>query len=170
MAVEEPAEEGKMAAIKPETPRDFTLSAPHPATSATSENSALEAPAMAKEPLASVDAPLQNLPSPAMPGAPDGPLPVGGEVQPARLIHAMLPSYPQIARANRLAGDVTLDALVDEAGSVKDVKVLTGPLLLREAAKEALRRWKYEPARLDGKPTAMHLTVTVKFQNNLDSH
>src|SRR6266567_2347818 len=35
MAVEEPAEEGKMAAIKPETPRDFTLSAPHPATSAT---------------------------------------------------------------------------------------------------------------------------------------
>ena len=82
----------------------------------------------------------------------------------------MLPSYPQIARANRLAGDVTLDALVDEAGSVKDVKVLTGPLLLREAAKEALRRWKYEPARLDGKPTAMHLTVTVKFQNNLDSH
>src|SRR5437660_1683162 len=101
MAVEEPAEEGKMAAIKPETPRDFTLSAPHPATSATSENSALEAPAMAKEPLASVDAPLQNLPSPAMPGAPDGPLPVGGEVQPARLIHAMVPSYPQMARANR---------------------------------------------------------------------
>lgn len=170
MAVEEPVDVRKIAAIKQETPRDFTLSAPHPATSVTGENSALEAPALAKEQPASVDAPLQNLPSPAMPGAPDGPLPVGGEVQPARLIHAMLPSYPQIARANRVAGDVTLDALVDEAGSVKDVKILSGPLLLREAAKEALRRWKYEPARLDGKPTAMHLTVTVKFQTNLDSH
>jgi len=33
-----------------------------------------------------------------------------------------------------------------------------------------LRRWKYEPARLDGKPTAVHLTVTVKFQNNQASH
>src|SRR2546430_10833447 len=157
-SVEEPAEEGKMAAIKPETPRDFTLSAPHPATSATSENSALEAPAMAKEPLASVDAPLQNLPSPAMPGAPDGPLPVGGEVQPARLIHAMLPSYPQIARANRLAGDVTLDALVDEAGSVEDVKVLTGPLLLLEAAKEALRRRADEHVEEHGETARALLT------------
>jgi TonB family protein len=171
MAVEQPADERKVAAIKQETPLDFTLSAPHPATSVTSENSALEAPpALAKEAPASVDAPLQSLPSPARPGTPDGPLPVGGEVQPARLIHAMLPSYPQIARANRVAGDVTLDALVDEAGSVQDVKILAGPLLLREAAKEALRRWKYEPARLDGKPTAMHLTVTVKFQSNLDNH
>jgi TonB family protein len=170
MAVEEPAGDRKIAAIRQETPRDFTLSAPHAANSVTTENSAPEAPALATGAPASVDAPLPTLPSPAMPGAPDGPLPVGGEVQPARLIHAMLPSYPQIARANRVAGEVTLDALVDETGTVKDVKVITGPLLLREAAKDALRRWKYEPARLDGKPTAVHLTVTVKFQNNQASH
>ena len=69
-----------------------------------------------------------------------------------------------------MAGDVTLDALVDETGTVKDVKIISGPLLLRKAAKEALGRWKYEPARLDGKPTAVHLTVTVKFQNNQASH
>jgi len=170
MAVEEPAGDRKMAAIRQETTRDFTLSAPHAANSVTTENSAPEAPALATGAPASVDAPLPTLPSPAMPGAPDGPLPVGGEVQPARLIHAMLPSYPQIARANRVAGEVTLDALVDETGTVKDVKVITGPLLLREAAKDAVRRWKYEPARLDGKPTAVHLTVTVKFQNNQASH
>lgn len=170
MAVEEPAGDRKMAAIRQETPRDFTLSAPHAANSVTTENSAPEAPALATGAPASVDAPLPTLPSPAMPGAPDGPLPVGGEVQPARLVHAMLPSYPQIARANRVAGEVTLDALVDETGTVKDVKVITGPPLLREAAKDALRRWKYEPARLDGKPTAVHLTVTVKFQNNQASH
>ena len=69
-----------------------------------------------------------------------------------------------------MAGDVTLDALVDESGNVLDVKVIAGPLLLRDAAMEALRQWKYEPARLDGQPTPMHLTVTVKFQNNLASH
>jgi len=170
MAVEEPAGDRKMAATRQETPHDFTLSTPHAANSATTENSAPEAPALATGAPASVDAPLPTLPSPAMPGAPDGPLPVGGEVQPARLVHAMLPSYPQIARTNRVAGDVTLDALVDQTGTVKDVKVITGPLLLREAAKDALRRWKYEPARLDGKPTAVHLTVTVKFQNNQASH
>lgn len=168
MAVQEPREETKTSAIK-QASRDFTLIAPHAATSPAGANSAVEAPALTTQVPASVDAPLQNLPSPTMPGAERAPA-VGGEVQPARLIHAVLPTYPQIARSNRVAGDVTLDALVDESGNVLDVKVLAGPLLLRDAAMEALRQWKYEPARLDGQPTPMHLTVTVKFQANLASH
>ena len=169
MAVQEPREETKTSGIKPAS-RDFTLIAPHAASSAAGANSALEAPALTTQVPASVDAPLQNLPSPTMPGAPDRAPAVGGEVQPARLIHAVLPSYPQIARSNRVAGDVTLDALVDESGNVLDVKVIAGPLLLRDAAMAALRQWKYEPARLDGQPTPMHLTVTVKFQANLAGH
>ena len=59
-----------------------------------------------------------------------------------------------------------MDALIDASGSVKDVSVISGPVFLREAAKAALRQWKYEPAKLDGQPTAMHLTVTVKFKND----
>jgi TonB family protein len=168
MAVQEPGEETKTSAIK-QASRDFTLIAPHAATSAASANSAVEAPVLTTQAPASADAPLQNLPSPAMPGAAERAPAVGGEVQPARLIHAVLPSYPQIARSTRVAGDVTLDALVDESGNVLDVKVIAGPLLLRDAAMAALRQWKYEPARLDGQPTPMHLTVTVKFQNNLVS-
>ena len=27
----------------------------------------------------------------------------------------------------------------------------------------ALKQWKYEPAKLDGNPTPMHLTVIVQF-------
>jgi len=92
----------------------------------------------------------------------------GGDVQPARLIRAKLPDYPQLARTNHSGGDVTLDALVDDSGNVKDVKVISGPVLLRAAAKAALLQWKYEPARLDGQPTAMHLTVTMKFKDNLN--
>ena len=168
MAVQEPRQDGKTSAAKRDASRDFTLIAPHAVTSAAGANSALEAPALATQAPASLGAPapLQNLPSPAMPGAAAAPT-VGGEVHPARLIHAVLPTYPPIARTNRVAGDVTLDALVDESGNVLDVKVVAGPLLLRDAAIEALRQWKYEPARLDGQPTPMHLTVTVKFQNNL---
>ena len=170
MAVQEPREETKTPAMKREPSRDFTLIAPHAANSAAVANSAVEAPALTTQVPASADAPLQNLPTPAMPGAAERAPAVGGAVQPARLVHAVLPSYPQIARSSRVAGDVTLDALVDESGNVLDVKVIAGPLLLRDAAMEALRQWKYEPARLDGQPTPMHLTVTVKFQNNLASH
>lgn len=168
MAVQEPREEFKTPASKKEASRDFTLIAPRAAASIANTNSSVEAPALSTQAPASLDAPLQNLPSPARPAA-DRTTPVGGDVQPARLVHAVLPSYPQMARTNRVAGDVTLDALVDETGTVKDVQVLAGPLLLREAAKEALRQWRYEPARLDGQPAAMHLTVTVKFQNNQEN-
>ena len=90
-------------------------------------------------------------------------LPTGGDVRPARLIKAVPPAYPALARANRVTGDVTLDALIDASGKVTDVKVVAGHNLLREAAIEALRSWKYEPARLGGRPVPMRLSVTVKF-------
>jgi len=88
----------------------------------------------------------------------------GGEVQQARLIKSIPPVYPTIARSNRVTGDVLVDALIDTAGHVTTVKVVSGPVMLRQAAVQALQQWKYEPARLDGQPVAMHLSLVVKFR------
>lgn len=155
------------APVEQEQVRDFTLASPHPvegANPSAANSEALTAPAIGEVPLAA-DLPLRaNLPSPVAPV--ERTLPVGGDVQPARLIRAVLPAYPQLAKSNKVAGDVTLDALIDASGDVRDVSVISGPVFLREAAKTALKQWKYEPARLDGQPTAMHLTVTVKFKND----
>lgn len=152
---------------KTENPRDFTLASPHPVSGANPSaagSEAVTAPTIGETPLPA-DLPLRaNLPSPAAPA--ERTLPVGGDVQPARLIRAVLPAYPQLAKSQRVAGDVTLDALIDASGNVRDVSVISGPVFLRDAAKVALKQWKYEPARLDGQPTAMHLTVTVKFKND----
>jgi len=84
----------------------------------------------------------------------------------ARLIKSAPPTYPALAKSNHIQGDVTMDALVDPAGNVTDVKVISGPPPLQGAAMAALRQWKYEPARLDGRPVAFHLNVTVKFHIN----
>jgi len=161
------APERQPAPAKREPLRDFTLVSPHPVSGgnpSSQGSEALTAPAIGEAPLAA-DVPLRaNLPSPAAPV--ERTLPVGGDVQPARLIRAVLPAYPQLAKSNRVAGDVTLDALINASGNVMDVSVISGPVFLREAAKVALKQWKYEPARLDGNPTAMHLTVTVKFKND----
>jgi len=92
-----------------------------------------------------------------------GALPVANEVQQARLIKAVPPAYPTLAKANHVTGDVTLDALIDANGRVTEVKVVAGPGLLREAAVNAMRLWNYEPARLGGRPVPSHLSVTVKF-------
>lgn len=87
----------------------------------------------------------------------------GGQVQQARLLKAAPPVYPALAKARHVGGEVALDALIDAAGSVTKLRVVSGPVDLQQAAIEAVRLWKYDPARLDGRPVAMHLTVVVKF-------
>jgi len=89
---------------------------------------------------------------------------VGGDVKPARLLSSVAPIYPAIAKAQRVAGNVKVDALVDASGHVTSMNVVSGPALLQQAAMDALRHWRYEPAQLDGKAVAMHLTVSVQFK------
>jgi TonB family protein len=98
------------------------------------------------------------------PAAPAAPVPVGGDVKPARLISSAAPVYPALARNQHIAGDVRVDALIDATGRVTTMKVVSGPSLLHQAAMDALRQWRYQAATLDGKPTAMHLTVTIQFR------
>jgi periplasmic protein TonB len=95
---------------------------------------------------------------------PAAPIPVGGEVKPAQLLKSVAPAYPSLAKAQHIAGNVTIDALVDTSGNVADLKVISGPPLLHRAALDAVKQWKYNPALLDGQPTASHLTVTVQFR------
>src|SRR5262245_65536241 len=81
---------------------------------------------------------------------PRAPLPVGGDVKVARLLSSVPPVYPQMARAQRVSGDVTVDALIDVNGRVSTMRVISGPALLHEAALSAVKQWKYQPATLNG--------------------
>ena len=101
---------------------------------------------------------------PAAPAAPEAPLAVGGDVKPAKMISSVHPVYPMLAKNQHVSGNVLLDALIDPTGRVTTMKILSGPTLLHQAAMDAVKQWKYEPATLDGKPVAMHLTVTVQFR------
>src|SRR6266699_3618068 len=98
------------------------------------------------------------------PAAPVVDLPVGGDVKQAKLISSIPPVYPALARNQHVSGDVRIDALIDANGRVTTMKVVSGPTLLHQAAMDALRQWKYQPASLDGKPVPMHLTVTIQFR------
>jgi TonB family protein len=100
----------------------------------------------------------------SQPVAPAVPLPIGGDVKPARLLSSPPPAYPALAKTQRIQGAVRVDALVDATGRVSSMKVISGPALLHQAALDSLRQWKYQPATLDGKPVPMHLTVTVQFR------
>jgi TonB family protein len=86
------------------------------------------------------------------------------DIKSATLISSVPPIYPVMAKTQRISGAVTIDALVDATGHVTGMTVISGPALLQESAKEALRRWKYEPAQLHGKAVPTHMMVTLQFK------
>jgi protein TonB len=96
---------------------------------------------------------------------PIAPLPVGGDLKQARLLKSVSPIYPATARAQNVSGDVKIDVLVDANGNVSTAKIISGPALLHQAALDAVKQWKYEPAQLNGKLTAVHVAVTVHFRS-----
>jgi TonB family protein len=82
----------------------------------------------------------------------------------ATLIHRVEPMYPPLARLQRLAGEVVLDASVTKDGKVRATKLISGPPLLAEAASTAVHNWRFTPATLDGKPIDVQMRVTVVFK------
>ena len=73
-------------------------------------------------------------------------------------------AYPELARRARAEGVVVLEAIIDADGSVRDVRVLRGANpLLDPAAVEAVRRWRYRPARIGDRRVAVYLSVAVTF-------
>jgi protein TonB len=75
-----------------------------------------------------------------------------------------MPVYPMVARQTHTEGDVVLSTVIDQSGKVADMKVVSGPAVLRQAAVDALRNWKYEPSKLDGQSVSVHLLVTLRFR------
>jgi TonB family protein len=63
-----------------------------------------------------------------------------------RVIEKVPAVYPHIALENHILGAVKLEVCVRENGSVKSAKALGGNPLLIDTAKDAVRRWRFEPA------------------------
>ncbi|HYU22095.1 MAG TPA: energy transducer TonB, partial [Candidatus Dormibacteraeota bacterium] len=97
------------------------------------------------------------------PSAPATALPVGGDVRLAKIIFSVPPKYPTLAKSQHVSGNVLIDALIDAYGHVTTMKVVSGPAVLHQAAMDALKQWRYQPASLDGHPVPMHLAVTIQF-------
>jgi TonB family protein len=95
---------------------------------------------------------------------PDGPVTVGGQVKEPRLLASTLPIYPALAKQSNTQGDVVIKATIDKNGRVAHMNVVSGPTALRQAAIDALGRWKYEPSKLNGQPIEAQIFVTIKFR------
>jgi len=105
------------------------------------------------------------VPRPSSTAAPDSAAPSSEEatIVPPKLIKSVRAVAPPDALRDFVTGNVTLDAVVDPAGHVKSMNVLSGPASFHTAAMDAFKQYRYEPATQRGKPVATHITVTIKF-------
>lgn len=81
-----------------------------------------------------------------------------------KLISSAGAVYPQSARQANVEGSVTVMAYIDQTGKVFSARAINGPVMLRAAAEEAVKQWKYSPGLEDGKPVQSHTMVKVDFK------
>ncbi|MCH9648572.1 MAG: energy transducer TonB [Deltaproteobacteria bacterium] len=105
-----------------------------------------------------------DIPEGPPPSEPSGPIHVGGDVAAPVKINTPNPQYTEIARKARIQGVVIVQAIIDKEGSVQNVKILKGlPMGLDNAAVDAIKKWKFKPATLNGKPVTVYYNLTVNF-------
>ncbi len=124
--------------------------------------------------------PLRAIPSIAVAGAP--PAAVGlvqpgsiqaGPVQPVNLsddsaemllIKKVAARYPEEAVKSGIEGPVIFQASIARDGTVQELKLIRGPLLLVQSAYNAAKQWRFKPYTPNGVATEARFTMTVDFQ------
>jgi protein TonB len=98
-------------------------------------------------------------------GTGGGPYRGGSGIAPPRLLHEVKPDYTEEARRRGTEGDVVLEIVVRQNGSVGDVKVLRGMGYgLDQRAIDAVRQWRFSPANRLGQPVDVIVEVSVEFR------
>jgi protein TonB len=73
------------------------------------------------------------------------------------------PEYPLLARQMKVQGAVVLLVLIGRDGSIQNLQVESGPAILADAAREAVKQWRFKPYFQDGQPIETQARVTVDF-------
>jgi periplasmic protein TonB len=79
------------------------------------------------------------------------------------LIQKTPPVYPPIAKTAGVSGTVVLEAIISKTGTIEDLRIVSGPVMLRKAAQDAVRTWRYRPYKLNNEPTQVETTINVIF-------
>lgn len=93
--------------------------------------------------------------------SPSGLISVGSLVDKA--MQKVAPNYPPTAKSARVGGVVTVYLVVNEKGMVEDVRATSGPAMLKQAANEAARRWRFSPTLLNGQPVRVAGFISFNF-------
>jgi protein TonB len=136
-------------------------------------------PDTAEQPMATDDGPEIGPYLPSGPGLPipipgthavipAAPKPVGtvfrkSEILEGHLLRKVEPKYPPLALAARIQGPVVLEAVISKAGTMENLRLVSGHPMLAGAAIDAVRQWRYRPYILNGDVIEVETEITVNF-------
>jgi periplasmic protein TonB len=80
------------------------------------------------------------------------------------LLYKNVPQYPIIAKTMGIEGTVVLQAIISKSGTIENLRVVSGPQMLQQAAMDAVKTWRYRPYLLNQQPVEVETTVNVIFK------
>lgn len=80
-----------------------------------------------------------------------------------RVSRSVKPGYPMLAKQMKVQGAVVLQALIDKAGGIQELHVVSGPAILASAAEEAVKQWHFKPYYQQGRAVETEARITVNF-------
>jgi protein TonB len=81
-----------------------------------------------------------------------------------KVLTEVRPTYPKVARDKQQEGAVALDVLIDEKGAVRQVNFIDGEEVFKKDAVDAMKKFKFSPANINGKAVAVKIRYVIKFK------
>jgi TonB family protein len=89
---------------------------------------------------------------------------IPADVMAGRILDKPQPKYPGAAKMKHITGSVTLEAIIDKQGAIRNLEVIASPdPELAKAAVTAVQRWRYTPYLIKGEATEVDTTIRVNF-------
>jgi TonB family protein len=91
---------------------------------------------------------------------------LGDGITPPRLVHQVMPRHVKGSQGFRVGGVVVVGLVVTSKGLPKDVHVVKSlDKEVDQSAVDAVREWRFDPAKKDDKPVAVNVSVEIRFHD-----
>jgi TonB family protein len=152
--------------VSPNTPATGVEETAEPPTQPAASSESVTPPVVRKAPASTTLAAKRSTVPPTAKSSADSVVSsdATGVIVPPKLIKSVRAVATMEAVRDFETGSVVIDAVVGTEGKVESMNVLSGPPSLHDAAMQALKQYRYEPATQNGQPVPAHVNVTIRFR------
>jgi TonB family protein len=111
----------------------------------------------------SSSAPLSSLARPVASSTPSAAAIEQSQLEPLQLIKTAPLVYPPMAKSRNITGMVVVEVKVGKDGKVSSPRFVSGPVVFRDAAFDAVTHYQFKPAKLNGQPIDQVTQVRLNF-------